>query len=154
MRLALRLDHDVQTSISEIDVEYLAPKYSEDLIKIVPDHNKEVFSRFLVNKFGFLFLSSRERQKVLGVFPDRRIRRITRVVAVVMDSSTLPILSIVILYFVQSTNINIGLIIVFSVLFSAVIALVSDARNAEVMAATAAYAAVLVVFVSGTLQPH
>lgn len=153
MRLALRLDHDVQTSISEVDVEYLAPSHSEDLVKIVPDHNKEVFSHFLVNKFGFLFLPSMERQKVLGVFPDHRIRRITRVVAVVM-SSILPILSIVILYFVQSINIRIGLIIIFSVLFSAVIALVSDARNAEVMAATAAYAAVLVVFVSGTLQPH
>lgn len=153
MRLALRLDRDVQTSISETDVEYLAPNYSEDLIKIVPDPNKEVFSRFLGDKFGFHFLSSKERRKVLGVFPDHRIRRITRVVAVVL-SSTLPILSIVILYFVQSTNIHIGLIIVFSVLFSAVVALVSDARNSEVMAATAAYAAVLVVFVSGNLQTH
>lgn len=127
MRLALRLDPDIQTSISEIDVEYLAPNYSEDLIKIVPDPNKEVFSRFLVNKFGLLFLSSRERQNVLGVFPDHRIRRITRVVAVVM-SSTLPIMSIIILYFVHLTNLHIGLILIFSSLFSAVVALVSDAR--------------------------
>lgn len=153
MRHALRLDHDIQTSISEIDVEYLALNHSEDLIKIVPDPNKEVFSHFLVNKFGFLFLSGRDREKILGVFPDHRIRQITRAVAVVM-SSTLPILSIVILYFVQSTNIHIGLIVIFSSLFSAVVALLSDATNAEVMAATAAYAAVLVVFVSGNLHTH
>ena len=69
-----------------------------------------------------------------------------------MLSSILPILSTVILYYVHSTNVHIGLIIVFSTLFSGVVALVSDARNVEVMAATAAYAAVMVVFVSGNLQ--
>ena len=151
LRLALRLDSDVQTSISEIDADYLNPKNSLDLIKILPYPNKEVFSRFLVDRFGVYFLSSSEKGKIIGVFSDHHIRRITRVVAVVL-SSILPILSIVILYLVHSTNIHIGLIVIFSSVFSGVVALVSDARNVEIIAATAAYAAVLVVFVSGNLQ--
>ena len=46
---------------------------------------------------------------------------------------------------------KLGLIALFTVLFAAVIPLVTNARRAEVFAACAAYAAVLVVFVSGNL---
>ena len=157
MRTAVEWDTDLRTSISEIDLEYLDSKNFPDTISLTPDPNPEAFSRFLANKLGWLFLSRKERQegqrKGFTVFSDNRIRRTTRLVAVVL-SSILPVLSIVILYFVHSTNVHIGLIIVFSTLFSGVVALVSDARNVEVMAATAAYAAVLVVFVSGNLQSH
>ena len=155
MRDVLEWDTDLRTSISETDLEYLNAKNSRDMISLTPDPHREAFSRFLANKLGRLFLSSEEkqeeRQKGFTSFSDHRVRTTTRVVAVVL-SSILPVLSIVILYYVHSTNIHIGLIIVFSTLFSGVVALVSDARNVEVMAATAAYAAVLVVFVSGNLQ--
>jgi hypothetical protein len=40
---------------------------------------------------------------------------------------------------------------VFSTLCSALLALVTDASNSEIIASTAAYAAVQVVFVSGNL---
>lgn len=42
-----------------------------------------------------------------------------------------------------------GLIVVFTVLFAATLALVTTAKRGEIFGATAAYAAVLVVFVSG-----
>ncbi len=155
MRAAIEWNNDLRTSISETDLEYLNAKNSRDMISLTPDPLREAFSRFLANKLSWLFLSSKEkqegRQKGFTVFSDHRVRRTTRVVAVVL-SSILPVLSIVILYYVHSTDVHIGLIIVFSTLFSAVVALVSDARNVEVMAATAAYAAVLVVFVSGNLR--
>ena len=151
----LEWDDDLRASISETDLEYLDTKNYRDMINLAPDPYREAFSRFLAEKLGWLFLSSKEKQEVqqrgFTVFSDQRIRRTTRLFAVVL-SSILPVLSIVILYYVHSTNVHIGLIIVFSTLFSAVVALVSDARNVEVMAATAAYAAVLVVFVSGNLQ--
>jgi hypothetical protein len=44
-----------------------------------------------------------------------------------------------------------GLLTVFTLLFAGSIGLLTNARRAEVFAATAAYAAVLVVFVSGDL---
>lgn len=155
IRTHLEWSTALRTSISETDLEYLDTKNLRDMISLSPDPHREAFSRFLANKLGWLFLSSKEkqelRQKGFTVGSDRRVRRTTRVVAVVL-SSILPVLSIVILYYVHSTNVHIVLIIVFSTLFSGVVALVSDARNVEVMAATAAYAAVLVVFVSGNLQ--
>ena len=154
MRNVLEWDDDLRSSISKIDVEYLDSKYSQDTISLTASPNRDTFSRFLAVRLGWIFLSSEEKQEALrtglAVFSDDRVHKTTRVVAVVL-ASILPVLSIVILYYVRPTNIRIGLIIVFSTLFSAVVALVSDARNVEVMAATAAYAAVLVVFVSGNL---
>ena len=154
MRKEIEWDNDLRTSISETDLEYLDTKHFRDMISLAPDPYREAFSRFLAEKLGWLFLSSKEKQEVnergFGFFSDDRVRKTTRFIAIIL-SSILPILSIVILYNVHSTAIRIGLIIVFSTLFSGVVASVSDARNVEIMAATAAYAAVLVVFVSGNL---
>lgn len=59
--------------------------------------------------------------------------------------------AIVALYFVTNPHLQLGLIALFMVLFAASIGLLSNAKKSEMFAATAAYAAVLVVFVSGTL---
>jgi hypothetical protein len=56
------------------------------------------------------------------------------------------------LYLVTNDRIRFVLIAVFTALFAAVVSLFSNARRAEMFAATAAYAAVLVVFVSGNLN--
>ena len=60
--------------------------------------------------------------------------------------------AIVTLYLVTNDRIRFALIAVFISLFGAAISLLSNARRAEMFAATAAYAAVLVVFVSGDLS--
>ena len=154
MRKILEWDVGLRTSISEVDVEYLDLKNSRDIISLTPEHNREAFSQLLINKLSWVLLptEARQEQREAGftMLSDDRVRRTTRVVAVVL-ASIMPILSIVVLYYVSSSDIRIGLIIVFSILFSGVVALVSEARNVEVMAATAAYGAVLVVFVSGKL---
>ncbi|KAJ9655398.1 hypothetical protein H2201_008812 [Coniosporium apollinis] len=59
--------------------------------------------------------------------------------------------AIVTLYIITSPNWRLGLIAAFTTVFAASIGLLTSARRAEVFAATAAYAAVLVVFVSGDL---
>ncbi|KAF5232585.1 hypothetical protein FAUST_8617 [Fusarium austroamericanum] len=59
--------------------------------------------------------------------------------------------AIVILYNIDSDNLKLGLIALFTVLFSASVGLLTNAKRAEVFGAAAAYAAVLVVFVSGDL---
>lgn len=46
---------------------------------------------------------------------------------------------------------NLGMISGFTVLFAIALGIFSNARRAEIFGATAAYAAVLVVFVSGNL---
>lgn len=59
--------------------------------------------------------------------------------------------AIVTLYLVSNPRIQLGLIALFVLLFAAGIGLLSNAKRSEMFAATAAYAAVLVVFVSGNL---
>lgn len=59
--------------------------------------------------------------------------------------------SIIGLYFVHSNGVRLGMIAAFTILFTLSMALFTNARRAETFAATAAYAAVLVVFVSGNL---
>lgn len=59
--------------------------------------------------------------------------------------------AIVSLYLITNPNLQLGLIALFTSLFAATLALLTNARLAEMFAATAAYAAVFVVFISGSL---
>ncbi|KAF2855314.1 hypothetical protein T440DRAFT_464591 [Plenodomus tracheiphilus IPT5] len=59
--------------------------------------------------------------------------------------------AIVNLYFVQSPVAKLGLVAMYTIFFASSVALCTNAKRVEVFAATAAYAAVLVVFVSGDL---
>lgn len=59
--------------------------------------------------------------------------------------------AIVNLYLVPNPKAKLGLVAMYTMLFASSMALCTNARRAEVFAATAAYAAVLVVFVSGDL---
>ncbi|KAF9640983.1 hypothetical protein BFW01_g12789 [Lasiodiplodia theobromae] len=64
-------------------------------------------------------------------------------------ASALPILSIVILYWVRSTEVRLGLIAVFNIVLSFTLACFTSAKRAEVFAVSAAFSAVCVVFVQG-----
>lgn len=55
------------------------------------------------------------------------------------------------LFYVQRSQVKLGLIAGYTVAFAMAIGLVTNAKRAEIFAASAAYAAVLVVFVSGNL---
>lgn len=55
------------------------------------------------------------------------------------------------LYYVKDEQKRLGLVAGYTIAFAACVGLVSKARTSEVFAACAAYAAVLVVFVSGGL---
>ena len=58
---------------------------------------------------------------------------------------------IIVLYFVTNPHARLGLVIAFIVLFALGLSLSTSASRDNIFAATAAYSAVLVVFVSGDL---
>ncbi|KAL0932279.1 uncharacterized protein CTRU02_213232 [Colletotrichum truncatum] len=70
----------------------------------------------------------------------------------ILTAATLLVGSIVGLYFVQNDAAKLGLIALFTALFALTVGFTTTARRAEIFAGTAAYAAVLVVFVSGDLS--
>lgn len=92
-------------------------------------------------------------QKTDGRLAYTSERRIHAVVAVlnVMVAAVLLFGAILNLYFVTDKQERLGLIAGYTIAFTVYVGLVTKAKTHEVFAATAAYAAVLVVFVSGDL---
>lgn len=70
--------------------------------------------------------------------------------AVAALSSTLPTLAILVLYFVKDMVTRLGLVILFTTIFAFALAVLTDAKKVEIFSATAAFAAVEVVYIGST----
>jgi hypothetical protein len=70
-------------------------------------------------------------------YSDNKIKSVVRVLAIIL-SSVLPILSIVVLYVINSDKIRIGLIVLFCALCSGALAVLTNAKNGEIISVTAA----------------
>lgn len=73
----------------------------------------------------------------MGFYSEGRIRAFVRLLAILV-SSVLPILSIVALYYIPTQTAQLGAIVAFSSLCSAALSLLTDAKNVEIIATTAA----------------
>lgn len=73
----------------------------------------------------------------LEFFSEKKIKALVRLLALVV-SSLLPVLSILGLYFIPSQNARLGCIVAFSALGSALLALLTNAGNIQIITATAA----------------
>lgn len=71
-------------------------------------------------------------------FPERTITHLVAVVSVLL-SAVLLMGAIVALYFIQHGGVKLGVIAIFTTLFAGSVGLLTNARKAEVYAATAAY---------------
>ncbi|KAI0834736.1 hypothetical protein F5Y06DRAFT_306613 [Hypoxylon sp. FL0890] len=88
-------------------------------------------------------------QTALYQYSDIKIRAVVHTLGSVM-STVVPIISIVVLYLVESMPLRLGLVCIFSVIFSVAMSLVTNARRVEIFAAAAAFSSVQVVFISTT----
>lgn len=61
---------------------------------------------------------------------------------------------VLVLYYIRNMEVRIGLVIVFTTIFSVTLALFTGAKKAEILAATAAFAAVEVVFIGSVSGPE
>ncbi|KAH0160420.1 hypothetical protein KCU67_g6731, partial [Aureobasidium melanogenum] len=87
------------------------------------------------------------QSKLLWDDDDERIDQLSNALSAVV-SSLLPTLAILVLYFVKSLLIRIILVVIFTGVFSGLLSIFTKARRIEIFSATAAFAAVVVVFVS------
>ncbi|OTA94639.1 hypothetical protein M434DRAFT_383139 [Hypoxylon sp. CO27-5] len=78
-------------------------------------------------------------QIALYQYSDAKIRVVVHTLESVL-STVVPILSIVILYFSESMPLRLGLVCIFSVIFSVAMSLITNARRVEIFAAAAASA--------------
>ncbi len=86
-------------------------------------------------------------------FPQRRVRLVSAIISTIL-SAILLIGAIVCLLLIpnEKWKLRVGMRVLFTVLFAVVVGLLTNARRAELFGCTAAYAAVLVVFVSGNIS--
>ena len=83
-------------------------------------------------------------------FQERHVAMVVAVISVI-TAAILLVGAIVSLYVVKNPKWRLAMIAGFTALFASSVTLMTNARRGELFAASAAYAAVLVVFVSGNL---
>ncbi|KAI1350286.1 hypothetical protein F5Y01DRAFT_315859 [Xylaria sp. FL0043] len=143
------VDHN-SSALKEKDKRFLQDRSYPDLVAL-GGIALDPMTSFLLKFFAHLFQTKEDQRRTQGILnfsSTSRVRGFVRILAVI-TSSLLPVLSIVVLYFIQSQHARLITIVAFSALCSLALTILTDARNAEIIATTAAYAAVQVVFVSG-----
>jgi hypothetical protein len=78
-----------------------------------------------------------ENRSNLHHYDDREIETVTNILGT-MFSSLAPLVSIIVLSFIRSARVRLGLVCVFTFLFSGCLAIATKARRVEIFAATAA----------------
>ncbi|KAF7511280.1 hypothetical protein GJ744_004845 [Endocarpon pusillum] len=106
---------------------------------------------FLRTCCSLLFSRRSNCNSSLGYGSERLISFVVSAITVLLAASFL-FGAIYALYAIQRDRVKLGVIAGFTIAFALCIALVTNARRSEIFGASAAYAAVLVVFVSGSLN--
>ncbi|KAI1813470.1 hypothetical protein GGS20DRAFT_586496 [Poronia punctata] len=109
--------------------------------------------RILHRLVGYRWKLGRIIDKPSGLtsISDTKISRVSSMFAAAL-SSALPVLAIFVLNSLQSTTLRLGVTVVFTSIFAIVLASISSARKVEIFTATAAFAAVEVVFIGTTIN--
>ena len=111
-----------------------------DLVALHTPPDQDRLTIFLQNYAGYYFSGKKSDQHWEGInyFPDKTVHLVVSVVGIFI-TATLLIGAIVALYFAANEGLKLGLIALFTTIFAAGIGLLTNARKAEVYAATAAY---------------
>ncbi|KAL8652115.1 MAG: hypothetical protein Q9226_004399 [Calogaya cf. arnoldii] len=122
----------------------------QDLVALAPIETDRL-NIFLQKYLGWFLKEKRQSstEEDLFYFPARRVHRAGAVISIFL-SAVLLIGAIVCLVNIdpKDTILRVGMIVLFTCLFAAVVGLLTNARRAEIFASTAAYAAVLCVFMN------
>ena len=121
---------------------------SEDLVSLRTE-DRDRLTSFLQDHCSSVF-KIREDENGIVYASDRRISQTVTVLST-FNAAALLVGAIVSLYAIESERTKLVVIALFTALFAANVGILTNARRAELFAATAGYAAVLVVFVSGNI---
>jgi hypothetical protein len=121
-----------------------------DLVALAKLPEDDHLSRFLQNHWMFRKRRTSDPTDRTTIHKNSHVVRTVAALGMIL-AAVLLIGAIVNLYLVPDPKAKLGLVAMYTMLFAASVALCTNARRAEVFAASAAYAAVLVVFVSGDL---
>ncbi|TVY73339.1 hypothetical protein LSUE1_G007480 [Lachnellula suecica] len=129
----------------------------KDLLVVKPDTLvADSFTRVLRRPLTALYHKLRvsrhraaDEESNIYVYDEKSVVRAADMIGTAI-SSLMPILSVVVLYCIRDMLTRLGMIAVFTVLFSVALMATTKAKRIEIFAATAAFASVQVVFVGST----
>ena len=130
------------------------PKGHEpDLVALLPRKATDMFTKLLNEKGTQIFykygmdrlMKPSPIHGLIGI-KESTLSRITYLTTTTL-ASLLPIISIIVLYLVDSIKLRLGLIAIFTILLSFCLAFFTSANRAAIFSLTAAFSAVQVVFV-------
>ncbi|KAI0156186.1 hypothetical protein BJ166DRAFT_594381 [Pestalotiopsis sp. NC0098] len=134
------------------DFEYMSLKSApadttqDWLAKLLSGKALEVYNRY-IGRY------SKDEEKILDgrirYYAPEKIKRAGDGIVVAL-SAVLPTLAILVLYFVKDMIQRIGLVILFTAVFAIAMAVFTGAKKIEIFSATAAFAAVEVVYIGST----
>ncbi|CAG8962484.1 hypothetical protein HYFRA_00014219 [Hymenoscyphus fraxineus] len=121
-----------------------------DLVALRVSADQDRLSGFILNHFGRFFATDRNSDENSAHISERRLATVVAITSSIL-SAILLFGSITSLYFVHNPYAILGMLGGWTVLFAISVGWLTNAKIDSVFAATAAYSAVLVVFVSGNL---
>jgi len=120
-----------------------------DLVALRVPADQDRLSQFIQNNFGVFFQTSAPDGRTTYT-SEHLISQFVVIFSTVL-AAVLLFGAIISLYIVQNKHALLGMLSGWTVLFAACVGLLTNARRDQIFGATAAYAAVLVVFISGNL---
>lgn len=124
--------------------------HTDELIAIAPLPKRDPFTELIFTKLAKWILDPNSRwNKFFKIrsFEEKTLLRGTTA-ATSAVTATVPIVSVVALYFTPDTNVRLALLAVFNLLAAFVLYIFTEAQPMQVFAASAAYSAVNIVFIS------
>ncbi|PVH75814.1 hypothetical protein DL98DRAFT_592820 [Cadophora sp. DSE1049] len=128
---------------------HLDPNNEQDLCVLAPDVQKDRLTRLFEGRMSYFF-RARTDDGLSDFVSHSKVALAVTILSGLMATVFL-IGAIVGLYWVEDPRTKLGILSGLTVAFAGTLALFTNARRQDVFAATAAYAAVLVVFISGNL---
>lgn len=122
----------------------------ESLIALRRPAEEDRLTMALRKYFPFLFIPEKHSCGHIARYSEERIRKVVAVISMILAAGLL-YGAILNFYFVTSDKAKLGLIAAYTIAFALCVGLLTNARRSEIFAACAAYAAVIVVFVSSGL---
>ncbi len=111
--------------------------------------DQDRLSEFIQNNFGVFFQTGAPEGRTM--FTSERLISLFVATFSTILAAVLLLGAIISLYIVQNKHALLGMLSGWTVIFAACVGLLTNTRRDQIFGATAAYAAVLVVFISGNL---
>ena len=124
----------------------------KDLCVLAPPVVRDRLTKLLEGRLAFLF-RTRAPGGVTEIVSHRTVATVVSIISTLAAVAFL-IGAIIGLYFVTNPSAQLAMLSCLTIAFAGSLGLLTTARRQDVFAATAAYAAVLVVFISASLGPN